>query len=40
MIVGAEALNAALGFQAGGTIERLVIAKIDAVPGHFQCKTR
>lgn len=40
LILGAEALGAALGFQTGGAIQRLIIAVINAVLGHFQCKAR
>ena len=40
LIIGAEALGAALGLQTGGAIQRLIIAVINAVLGHFQCKAR
>ena len=40
LILGAEALGAALGFQTGGAIQRLIIAVINAVLGHFQRKAR
>ena len=40
LILGAEALGAALGFQTSGAIQRLIIAVIDAVFGHFQRKAR
>ena len=40
LIIGAEALGAALGLQTGGAVQRLIIAVIDAVLGHFQCKAR
>ena len=40
LILGAEALGAALGLQTGGAVQRLIIAVIDAVLGHFQCKAR
>lgn len=40
LIIGAEALGAALGLQTGGAIQRLIIAVINAVLGHFQRKAR
>jgi len=40
LIIGAETLGAALCFQTGGAIQRQIIAVIDAVLGHFQCKAR
>lgn len=40
LIIGAETLGAALGFQTGGAIQRLIIAVINAVLGHFKCKAR